>query len=56
MAQLRGMGCRLGQGFLLARPLTAQDVSSRLGMLPPELHGSGSAPNASPSGPQTVFH
>jgi diguanylate cyclase (GGDEF)-like protein/PAS domain S-box-containing protein len=28
--QLRDMGCRLGQGFLLAKPLTPQDVSARL--------------------------
>jgi len=54
MAQLRGMGCRLGQGFLLARPMTPQDVSLRLGMLPPELHGPV-APQAA-SGPHTVFH
>ncbi len=30
LALLRGMGCRLGQGFLLARPLASQDVSSLL--------------------------
>ena len=59
MAQLRGMGCRLGQGFLLARPLTAQDVSSRLGKLTSELHGPAAAhagSSSSSSGPQTVFH
>ena len=56
MAQLREMGCRLGQGFLLARPLTAQDVSSRLGKLPSELHGPAVSPTTSSSGPQTVFH
>ena len=30
LALLRGMGCRQGQGFLLARPLASQDVSSLL--------------------------
>jgi diguanylate cyclase (GGDEF)-like protein/PAS domain S-box-containing protein len=37
LGQLREMGCSLGQGYLLARPLTAGDVSSLLarpGMLP----------------------
>jgi diguanylate cyclase (GGDEF)-like protein/PAS domain S-box-containing protein len=54
MAQLRGMGCRLGQGFLLARPMSAQDVSSRLGKLPSELHGPSAALAA--AGPQTALH
>ena len=30
LEQLQGMGCRLGQGFLMARPLTPQDVSLQL--------------------------
>jgi diguanylate cyclase (GGDEF)-like protein/PAS domain S-box-containing protein len=30
LGQLRDMGCSLGQGYLLARPLTAADVSSLL--------------------------
>jgi diguanylate cyclase (GGDEF)-like protein/PAS domain S-box-containing protein len=30
LAQLRSMGCRLGQGYLLARPLTARDVCLHL--------------------------
>jgi predicted signal transduction protein with EAL and GGDEF domain len=31
LAQLREMGCRLGQGYLLAQPLAASQVSSLLG-------------------------
>lgn len=30
LKQLRELGCRLGQGYLLARPLTPQDVSALL--------------------------
>jgi len=30
LEQLRGMGCRYGQGFLLARPLPADEVTRRL--------------------------
>jgi diguanylate cyclase (GGDEF)-like protein/PAS domain S-box-containing protein len=30
LAQLRSMGCRLGQGYLLARPLAVRDVCSHL--------------------------
>jgi diguanylate cyclase (GGDEF)-like protein/PAS domain S-box-containing protein len=30
LAQLRNMGCRLGQGYLLARPMTARDVCMHL--------------------------
>jgi len=30
LVQLRDMGCRLGQGYLLARPAPPQDVSSQL--------------------------
>ena len=30
LEQLQNMGCRLGQGFLMARPMAAQDVSSQL--------------------------
>jgi diguanylate cyclase (GGDEF)-like protein/PAS domain S-box-containing protein len=54
MAQLREMGCRLGQGFLLARPMTAQDVSSRLRQPPTEMHAPAAAQPA--SGPQTALH
>jgi diguanylate cyclase (GGDEF)-like protein/PAS domain S-box-containing protein len=54
MAQLRGMGCRLGQGFLMARPMASQDVSSLLGRLLPEAQGSQAA--RLPAGPPTVFH
>jgi diguanylate cyclase (GGDEF)-like protein/PAS domain S-box-containing protein len=37
LAQLREMGCRLGQGYLMARPLPAQDVSSLLGQQPADV-------------------
>ncbi len=54
LAQLREMGCRLGQGFLLARPLAAQDVSSRLGQQSAQVRALAMA--RSPAGPTTVFH
>jgi diguanylate cyclase (GGDEF)-like protein/PAS domain S-box-containing protein len=54
LAQLREMGCRLGQGFLMARPLPAQDVSSLLGQQPADTPSHVEA--RQPAGPQTVFH
>ncbi len=54
LAQLREMGCRLGQGYLMARPLPAQDVSSLLSQQVPEMTASTEASLS--TGPQTVFH
>ncbi len=53
LEQLREMGCRLGQGYLLARPQPAQDVSSRLSHL--LLHPDDTSP--APGQPrETVLH
>jgi EAL domain-containing protein (putative c-di-GMP-specific phosphodiesterase class I) len=41
LAQLRSMGCRLGQGYLLARPLVASDVCARLPVPAPALPAPG---------------
>jgi EAL domain-containing protein (putative c-di-GMP-specific phosphodiesterase class I) len=35
-AQLRALGCDLGQGYLLARPTTAQTMDALLGQDRPE--------------------
>jgi EAL domain-containing protein (putative c-di-GMP-specific phosphodiesterase class I) len=34
--ELKRLGCRRGQGYLLARPMTAAAVTRRLGSFPPE--------------------
>ncbi len=52
LEQLREMGCRLGQGFLLARPAPAEELTKRLGAylvsppLPP--HRGSTAASAQP--------
>jgi EAL domain-containing protein (putative c-di-GMP-specific phosphodiesterase class I) len=46
LAQLREMGCRLGQGFLLARPQAAADVLPLLAAR--QTAGAGSRPTVAP--------
>ena len=40
LEQLREMGCRLGQGFLMARPMTAQAITAHLNQHLTQLPGS----------------
>ena len=37
LERLRGLGCDLAQGFLLGRPLPAEDAVAALGAAPEEL-------------------
>jgi EAL domain-containing protein (putative c-di-GMP-specific phosphodiesterase class I) len=37
LERLRGMGCDKGQGFLFGKPLSAEDLTTRLTSLPPSL-------------------
>ncbi len=54
LEHLREMGCRLGQGFLMARPLSAQDVSSLLSQQPADALSHAEAQLSAE--PQTVLH
>ena len=54
LEQLHEMGCRFGQGFLLARPLAPQDVSSLLSNH--LLHVPGGGPERKPSGAEVTLH
>jgi diguanylate cyclase (GGDEF)-like protein/PAS domain S-box-containing protein len=54
LEQLREMGCRLGQGYLMARPLVPQDVATRLSRKLP--HSAGPLAAQPSSGTETVIH
>ena len=54
LRQLQEMGCQLGQGYLLARPKTADDISSLLERLHPTVSLAGPSRNASP--PSMTIH
>ena len=54
LRQLQEMGCQLGQGYLLARPKTADDITSLLERLHPTMSLAGPSRNASP--PSMTIH
>jgi diguanylate cyclase (GGDEF)-like protein/PAS domain S-box-containing protein len=54
LSQLREMGCPLGQGYFLARPLSPQDVSSRLSHR--QLHAAGALSEYVRPSLETVLH